>query len=160
MSEPGLYPVPDEWARRARVGADDYRRLYRQSIDQPDAFWAEQVGRLDWMVRPTRFDESSFDEANFQVRWFADGELNVSVNCLDRHLATGGEDFAIVWEPDRPEEEPVRLTYRELHARVCKVATVLKSLGVAKGDRVTIYLPMIPEAAIAMLACARIGAIH
>jgi acetyl-CoA synthetase len=160
MSEPDLYPVPDEWARRARVGADDYRRLYRQSIEQPDAFWAEQVGRLDWMVRPTRFDESSFDEANFQVRWFADGELNVSVNCLDRHLATGGDDIAIVWEPDRPEEEPVRLTYRELHARVCKVANVLKTLGVAKGDRVTIYLPMIPEAAIAMLACARIGAIH
>ncbi|WP_423141950.1 acetate--CoA ligase [Parablastomonas sp. CN1-191] len=139
-------------ARRQAVAAD------------PDAYWLKEAGRLDWTRFPTRADESSFDEADFGVRWFADGELNVSVNCLDRHLTENGDKTAIVFEGDEPGAAGAMggrtLTYCELHAEVCKMANVLTDLGVRKGDRVTIYLPMIPEAAIAMLACARIGAIH
>ena len=125
----------------------------------PEAYWLAEAGRLSWSKFPTLADESSFHEADFQVRWFADGELNLSVNCLDRHLATRGERTAIVFEGDEPGEGRV-LTYRELHGEVCRMANVLKAHGVAKGDRVTLYMPMIPEAAVAMLACARVGAIH
>ncbi len=125
----------------------------------PHAYWLNEARRLDWSQFPTLSDESSFDEANFQVRWFADGELNVSVNCVDRHLATRADRVAIVFEGDQPGEGR-SLTYRELHEEVCRFANVLKAQGAKKGDRITIYMPMIPEAAIAMLACARIGAIH
>ena len=131
-----------------------------RALGNPDAYWRSQVGRLDWTRVPTRMDESNFAEADFRVRWFADGELNVSTNCLDRHLATRGDQIALIWEPDEPGEEPRRFTYRQLHREVCRFANVLKAAGAAKGDRVTLYLPMIPEAAFAMLACARIGAIH
>jgi len=155
-----LYPVPAEWAARAKVTEESYHRLYARSLDDAHAFWLDQAKRLDWARFPTRTNESSFDEADFQVKWFADGELNVSANCLDRHLAERGDQVAIIWEPDVPSEEPRRFTYAQVHAEVCRFANVLKAQGVKKGDRVTVYLPMIPEAAFALLACARIGAIH
>ncbi|HEY0269835.1 MAG TPA: acetate--CoA ligase [Sphingomonas sp.] len=135
-------------------------RAYAASLGDPDGFWLEQARRLDWIVPPTRAGDWSFDEADFHVRWFADGQLNVSANCLDRHLATRAGQTAIIWEPDAPNEEPRRFTYAEVHGAVCRFANVLKALGVRKGDRVTVYMPMIPEAAFALLACARIGAIH
>tara|TARA_R100001224_G_scaffold33164_1_gene18572 strand:+ start:17 stop:1996 length:1980 start_codon:yes stop_codon:yes gene_type:complete len=138
----------------------DRLRAMQASIDSDaDAFWLNEAHRLDWSVFPTKADESSFDKADFGVRWFADGELNVSVNCLDRHLDTRGDQPAIVFEGDEPGEGRT-LTYRELHGQVCRFANVLKANGIGKGDRVILYMPMVPEAAIAMLACARIGAVH
>ncbi|MGE4323682.1 MAG: acetate--CoA ligase [Sphingobium sp.] len=155
-----FFPVPDDWAANAlldRQGrADDYRR----SLEDPHAYWLDRARRLDWITAPTLTDQSSFDEADFGVRWFADGELNVAANCLDRHLATRGDQIAIIWEPDSPDMPARRFTYRQVHEEVCRFANVLKDAGVRKGDRITIYLPMIPEAAFALLACARIGAIH
>jgi acetyl-CoA synthetase len=159
MSE-SLYPVPEQWARQARVDAAGYETLYGRSLADPGSFWLEQARRLDWIKRPEIAGDWSFDEADFHINWFADGKLNVAANCIDRHLKERGDSVAILWEPDEPSEEPRRFTYRELHAEVCRFANVLKGQGVAKGDRVTIYLPMIPEAAFAVLACARIGAIH
>ena len=152
-----IVPVPDNWAARA---TGDPAADYAQSLSDPDSYWRDAIQRLDWVTTPAKMDESSFDEATFGVRWFADGVLNVSANCIDRHLATRGDATAIIWEPDEPSEEPRRFTYRQLHAEVCRFANVLKSAGAKKGDRITLYLPMIPEAAFAMLACARIGAIH
>ena len=159
MSE-DLYPVPPAWAAHARIDKARYEKMYRRSLAEPEAFWLEQARRLDWLRFPTKVDESSFAAEDFGIRWFADGQLNVSANCLDRHLASRGNDLAIVWEPDDPAAEPRRITYLELYEQVCRFANVLKGAGVEKGDRVTIYLPMIPEAAMAVLACARIGAIH
>ncbi len=155
-----LYPVPATWAATARVTAESYAADYARALDDADAFWLEQAGRLDWMITPTLADQSSFDETDFGVRWFADGVLNVSVNCIDRHLAMRADQVAIVWEPDTPDAAPRHITFAGLHAEVCRFANVLKAHGVRKGDRVTLYLPMIPEAAFAMLACARIGAVH
>ncbi len=155
-----LYPVPADWAADARVTAADYARDYPRSLADPQAFWLEQAATLDWIAAPTIASESSFSEADFGIRWFSDGVLNVSVNCVDRHLATRADQVAIVWEPDSPDADPRTLTFTQLHAEVCRFANVLKANGVVKGDRVTLYLPMIPEAAVAMLACARIGAIH
>ena len=155
-----IYPVPADFAAKARIDKDGYQRLYEQSLADPDAFWARAAERLDWMKKPTRIKDTSFDLDDFRIRWFDDGELNVSVNCLDRHLAERGDKTAIVFEPDSPDTPAQNISYRELHERVCKLANALRALGIRKGDRVTIYLPMIPEAAIAMLACARIGAIH
>ena len=160
MAEQDVYPVPAAWSARARVDRERYEALYVAAKDDPDAFWLDQAKRLDWIAAPTKAGNWSFDEANFSIRWFEDGTLNVAANCLDRHLAERGDEIAIIWEPDAPTEEPRRISYRELHAEVCRFANVLKAEGVAKGDRVTIYLPMIPEAAFAVLACARIGAIH
>jgi acetyl-CoA synthetase len=155
-----LYPVPAEWARDAKVDAAGYAADYARSLADSTGYWLEQAKTLDWITPPTIADESSFAESDFGVRWFADGVLNVSANCLDRHLATRGDQVAIIWEPDSPDAEGRRITYAELHADVCRLANVLKAQGVKKGDRVTLYLPMIPEAAVAMLACTRIGAIH
>jgi acetyl-CoA synthetase len=155
-----LYPVPQDWAKRARVNADKYAQLYGRSLADPGSFWLEQARRLDWIKRPEIAGDWSFREEDFHIRWFADGKLNASANCIDRHLKTRPDQAAILWEPDEPGEEPKRFTYRQLHAEVCRFANVLKAQGVEKGDRVTIYLPMIPEAAFAVLACARIGAIH
>ncbi len=155
-----LYPVPETWATQARVDAAGYERLCAAAKDQPDAFWLEQAKRLDWVDAPQKAGDWSFDEADFHIDWFADGTLNAAANCLDRHLAERGDQVAIIWEPDVPAEEPRRFTYRELHAEVCRFANVLKANGATKGDRVTIYMPMIPEAAFAVLACARIGAVH
>jgi acetyl-CoA synthetase len=155
-----LYPVSDEWARRARVDAAGYEKLYGRSVADPGTFWLEQAKRLDWVRRPELAGDWSFDEQDFHISWFADGKLNVAANCVDRHLASRGEAIAIIWEPDDPAEAPRRFTYAQLHEEVCRFANVLKAEGVQKGDRVTIYMPMIPEAAFALLACARIGAVH
>ena len=156
---PQVHPVPPIWAAGARIDKARYEEMYRRSLEEPDAFWREQTARLDWMRPFTQVSQCSFDEADFGISWFADGTLNVSANCLDRHLAERGDDIAILWEPDSPGEGR-RISYRELHEAVCRLANGLLSLGVRRGDRVTLYLPMIPEAAISMLACARIGAIH
>ena len=158
MSE-SLYPVPSDWRARAYVNAEQYRALYEQSVRDPDGFWREQAQRVDWIKPFTKVKETSFEEADFGISWFADGTLNLSANCLDRHLAERGDQAAILWAGDDPSESRT-ITYAELHAEVCRFANVLKAQGVRRGDRVTIYLPMIPEAAMAMLACARIGAIH
>jgi acetyl-CoA synthetase len=155
-----VYPVPADWAARAKVDAETYASMYRASIVDPDGFWREHGRRVDWITPFTTVKDTSYDRADFHIRWFADGALNVAANCLDRHLADRGDQTAIIWEPDDPTAEGRRLSYRDLHREVCRAANAIKALGVGKGDRVTIYLPMIPEAAIAMLACARIGAIH
>ncbi|MHC9083566.1 acetate--CoA ligase [Luteimonas sp. RIT-PG2_3] len=155
-----IYPVPPAFAAKAGIGRDDYERLYQQSIQDPDGFWGKVAGRLDWYRTPTQIRDVSYDLKDFRIRWYADGELNASVNCLDRHLATRADKTALIWEPDSPDAEARYVSYRELHERVNKLANALRSLGVEKGDRITIYLPMIIEAAVAMLACARIGAIH
>ncbi|MDD3446062.1 MAG: acetate--CoA ligase, partial [Zavarzinia sp.] len=156
-----VYPVPSAFAARAKVTTADYEAGYRRSIEDPVGFWAEAGKRLDWITPYTAagVKDVSFGPEDVHIRWFHDGTLNVAANCLDRHLATRGDKVAILWEGDNPADSRA-ITYRELHAEVSRFANVLLSLGVAKGDRVTLYLPMIPEAAVAMLACARIGAIH
>ncbi|WP_240325550.1 acetate--CoA ligase [Sphingomonas mesophila] len=153
-------PVPDAWAASALVDRARYDEMAARAADDPDGFWREQAARLDWIRPFTTVANCSFHEADFRIEWFADGTLNLAANCLDRHLATRGDAIAIIWEPDDPEEDARRITYRELHRDVCRFANALKVQGVKRGDRVTIYLPMVPEAAVAMLACARIGAIH
>jgi acetyl-CoA synthetase len=160
MTTTDLYPVSDAWTRATHNRAS-LAALYDAAAANPVAFWLEQArATLDWNVAPTEAGDWSFDKDNFRIRWFADGRLNVAANCIDRHLATAADAVAILWEPDEPDEEPRRISYRALHAEVCRFANVLKANGVAKGDRVTIYMPMIPEAAFAILACARIGAVH
>ena len=154
-----IYPVQPAWADRAHMNRAAYAAARVSARDNPDAFWAGQAARLDWIKAPTKIKDVSFDKADFHIRWFEDGVLNVAWNCVDRHLAARGDETAIVFEGDDPSVSG-RLTYRELHREVCRMANVLKDMGVRKGDRVTIYLPMIPAAAVAMLACARIGAIH
>jgi acetyl-CoA synthetase len=154
-----LYEVPAEFAARARIRKNDYDKLYAESVADPEAFWSRMGQRIDWVRPYTKVRDVSFDARDFRIRWFYDGQLNVAWNCLDRHLAERGDKVALIHEGDDPAES-AKVTYRELHQRVCKCANALKQLGVGKGDRVTIYLPMIPEAAVAMLACARIGAIH
>ncbi|MGX0903287.1 acetyl-CoA synthetase [Roseovarius sp. MBR-79] len=142
------------------IDAETYARMYAESIRDPEGFWREQGKRIDWIKPYTKVKNASFAYDDVSIKWFEDGTLNVAANCIDRHLATRGDQTAIIWEPDSPEDEALHITYRELHAQTCRMANVLKSMGVAKGDRVVIYMPMIPEAAYAMLACARIGAIH
>jgi acetyl-CoA synthetase len=154
-----IYPVDPKIAASARIGHDDYQRMYAESVRDPEAFWGEVRKRLDWIRSPTKIKDVSFDPKDLHIRWYEDGELNVSANCLDRHLEKRGDKVAIIFEGDDPKDSR-SITYRELHAEVCKFANTLKNLGVEKGDRVAIYLPMIPEAAVAMLACARLGAIH
>jgi acetyl-CoA synthetase len=152
-----VHPVPEGF--KAKVGPDELAELHRRADQEPDAFWLDQARRLDWSRFPTQAGDWSFDEADFGIRWYADGELNLSVNCLDRHLAERGDRVALIFEPDEPGTGRT-LSYRELHAETCRFANLLKERGIRRGDRVMIYMPMIPEAAAAMLACARIGAIH
>ena len=152
-------PVPGDWKKRAYVSALDYAGRYAASVRDPDGFWKEEAGRLDWVKPFTQVSDVSFAADDLHIRWFADGALNVAANCIDRHLAKRGNQTAIIWEGDDPKDSK-RISYRQLHEEVCRFANVLKARGVQKGDRVTIYLPMIPEAAYAMLACARIGAVH
>jgi acetyl-CoA synthetase len=159
MTADAVFPVSPEWAARARLDRAGAAALHAAEQADPEAFWAEQARRLDWLRAPTDIKDVSFAADDFRIRWFADGTLNVSANCVDRHLATRADEVAVVWEGDDASEQR-RVTYRELHREVCRFANVLKAYGVARGDRVTIYLPMIPEAAYAMLACARIGAVH
>ena len=156
----GLHPVPADFAATARLKADDYRRLYEESVRDPEGFWSRIGRRLDWSRPYTKAKDTSFDVRDFHIRWFADGQLNASVNCLDRHLESRGEKTALVFEPDDPASPAQHISYRELHARVCRLANALTALGVVKGDRVTIYRPLSPAAAVAMLACARLGAVH
>jgi acetyl-CoA synthetase len=154
-----LIPVTPEWSMRALVNTARYREMYAQSISDPEGFWRAQAARIDWIKPFTKVSDVSYDAKDFHIRWYEDGVLNVSANCIDRHLAKRANQTAIIWEGDNPAESK-HITYRELHAEVCRFANVLKANGVKRGDRVTIYLPMIPEAAYAMLACTRIGAIH
>ncbi|WP_426421920.1 acetate--CoA ligase [Bradyrhizobium genosp. A] len=158
MSEK-IYDVPAEWAKRAWVDQAKYKDMYARSIADPNAFWAEQAKRIDWMHAPTKIENVSFAPGNISIKWFEDGVLNVAHNCIDRHLAKRGNQTAIIWEGDDPSQSK-HITYKELHDEVCRMANILRTRNVKKGDRVTIYLPMIPEAAFAMLACARIGAVH
>ena len=158
MSEK-MYPVPAEWAARAWVDNAKYKEMYDRSVKDPSGFWGEMGKRLDWIKPYTKVKNTSYDPHNVSIKWYEDGTLNVCYNCVDRHLKTRGDQVAIIWEGDDPTQDE-KITYKQLHERVSKFANVLKNLGVKKGDRVTIYLPMIPEAAYAMLACARIGAVH
>ena len=165
MSEHKVYKVdavkvPKEWKERAFIDKVEYEKLYEKSVEKPDKFWGKQGKRLDWIKLYTRVKNTSFEYPDISIKWFEDGTLNVAANCTDRHLKKRGKQTAIIWEPDDPNEPAKHITYRELHEKVCKLANVLVAHGVRRGDRVTIYLPMIPEAAYAMLACARIGAIH
>ncbi|MCC5869752.1 MAG: AMP-binding protein, partial [Gammaproteobacteria bacterium] len=154
-----IYPVREPFSSHAHVTRERYEQLYAQSISDNEGFWREQAARLDWLKGPEQIRDVSYALEDFRIRWYADGELNVCANCVDRHLPHKADDTAIIWEGDDPSRD-ARITYRELHERVCRFANVLKARGIGKGDRVTIYMPMIPEAAIAMLACARIGAVH
>ncbi|MFG6551268.1 acetate--CoA ligase [Sulfitobacter sp. 1A16808] len=154
------YPPSADMAARAHVDAQTYDKMYQASVTDTDGFWREQAQRIDWIKPFTQVRDVNFDLGSVSINWFADAELNVSANCIDRHLETRGDQTAIIWEPDSPEDEAKHISYRELHSATCRMANVLRDLGVGKGDRVIIYMPMIPEAAYAMLACARIGAIH
>ena len=159
MSEAKLYTVSKEWADRAFIDRAEYQAMYERSVADPDAFWREQAKRIDWLTPFTRVKNTTFDYPDVSIKWFEDGALNVSANCLDRHLEDRANQVAIIWEGDDPADAK-KITYAELHAHVSRLANVLKARGVKRGDRVTIYMPMVPEAAYAMLACARIGAIH
>ncbi|MFL5177265.1 MAG: acetate--CoA ligase [Microvirga sp.] len=158
-----LYPVSPEWARRAHIDGPQYEAMYAASVQDPEGFWYEQGGRIDWFRPFTKVKNTSFGgpgtSGEVFIRWFEDGVTNVAYNCIDRHLERRGDQVAIIWEGDDPSEQR-KITYRELHREVCRMANVLRNRGVGRGDTVTIYLPMIPEAAYAMLACARLGAIH
>ena len=154
-----IHPVTPEWAESAYLDNAAYQKMYQASIDDPEAFWAEQGKRLDWFTPYTKIKDVSFAEADLHIKWFYDGVLNVCHNCVDRHLATRANEKAIIWEGDDPADDKT-LTYQELHLAVSRFANVLKDMGVQKGDVVTLYMPMVVEASLAMLACARIGAIH
>jgi acetyl-CoA synthetase len=162
MTELAVMHAPAaDFVAKAHIDAAGYAARYAASIADPDAFWAAEARRIDWIKPPTKIKNTSFAPGNIDIRWFEDGTLNISANCIDRHLATRAYQTAILWEPDDPSKTPARhITYRALHEQVCRMANVLQAQGVKKGDRVVLYMPMIPEAAYAMLACARIGAVH
>jgi acetyl-CoA synthetase len=155
-----LIPISPEWRERAFIDHSKYEEMYARSVRDPEGFWGEQAQRIDWIRPFTTVKNVSWDPDNLFIKWFEDGSLNVSANCIDRHLPARARQTAIIWEPDDPNETPKHITYEQLHREVCRFANVLKAHNVRKGDRVTIYLPMIPEAVYAMLACARIGAVH
>lgn len=159
MSEVKVHPVTSEFAKTALLDNDGYQAMYQQSIDNPEAFWGEQGKLVDWIKPYTKVKNTSYDPGHISIKWFEDGTLNLSANCIDRHLATRADEVAIIWEGDSPEDDK-KVTYRELHEQVCRFANVLKEQGVQKGDVVSIYMPMVVEAAVAMLACTRIGAVH
>ncbi len=160
MSDIKVYPVPADFAAQANINDAQYQAMYQQSVDDPEGFWAEQADQyITWFKKWDKVLDWSFDKDDLHINWFKGAKLNVAYNCLDKHLETRGDQTAIIWEGDSPDEDR-KITYRELHAEVSKFANVLKSRGVKKGDRVSLYMPMIPEAAVAMLACTRIGAVH
>lgn len=159
MSDIHVYPVNQDIANNAHADEDKYREMYQQSVINPEGFWREHGQIVDWMTPYTKVKDTSFDTGHVDIKWFEDGELNVSANCIDRHLATRGDDVAIIWEGDDPQDD-ASITFNELHEQVCKFSNALKSQGVRKGDVVCIYMPMVAEAAVAMLACTRIGAVH
>ena len=154
-----IYAVPAEWASRAWVDEQKYQSMYKRSVEDPEGFWSDAGKRVDWIKPYTKIKNVSYGPGDVSIKWYEDGTLNVAANCIDRHLRTRGDQVAIIWEGDDPTVDE-KITYRQLHERVCKFANVMKANGVKKGDRVTVYMPMIPEAAYAMLACARIGAVH
>src|SRR5882757_8668803 len=154
-----LFPVAEEWKKRAFMTEAQYEAAYAESVRDPDGYWGKEAARLDWIRPFTKVKNVSWDPDNLFIKWFEDGALNVTANCIDRHLAKRANQTAIIWEGDDPKDSK-HITYQQLHEEVCKFANVLKARGVQKGDRVTIYMPMIPEAAYAMLACTRIGAVH
>jgi acetyl-CoA synthetase len=159
MSDVTTYPVDPQVAANSHADEATRTAMYEESVSNPEGFWAKQAEMLDWVKAPTKIKDTSFAPGNIDINWYADGELNVAANCLDRHLAEHGEEIAIIWEGDDPSESR-NITYRELHTEVCKFSNALLAQGAKKGDVVTLYMPMIPEAAVAMLACARIGAVH
>src|SRR2546425_9247075 len=154
-----IYDVPPEWKKRAFIDEAKYKEMYARSIKDPNGFWAEETKRLHWYKAPSKIKNSSFGPGNVSIKWFEDGVLNAAYNCIDRHLTKRANQTPIIWEGDDPAQSK-HITYQELHDEVCKFANILRNRNVKKGDRVTIYLPMIPEIAYATLACARIGAIH
>ncbi|MEM7060411.1 MAG: AMP-binding protein, partial [Pseudomonadota bacterium] len=154
-----LHPIPAATAARALINPQQYKDMYAASVADPEAFWADQATRLDWITAPTKIKNTTYAHPDVSIKWYEDGVLNVCANCVDRHLATRADQTAIIWEGDDPTVD-MKITYRELHEKVSKLGNVLKGMGVGKGDRVIIYMPMIPEAAYAMLACARIGAVR
>jgi acetyl-CoA synthetase len=160
MTEQQLFPVSAQAGQQALIDARQYRAMYRYSIEQPEKFWAEQGNRIDWIKPFGVIKDTSFAVDDLHIQWYRDGRLNVSVNCLDRHLVAIGDNTALIWEPDNPDESHRQISYRELHGCVCKLANGLRALGVCKGDVVILYMPQIPETIVAMLACARIGAVH
>ena len=159
MDQQPIFQPSDALAKNAHIDADGYQALYAESIADPNAFWAKHGNRIDWIKQYSQVSDVSYDAKNLHINWFADGSLNAAANCLDRHLAERGDQTAIIWEGDEPDQQR-HISYKELHEDVCKFANVLKANGAKKGDRITVYMPMIPEAAIAMLACVRIGAVH
>ncbi|MDA9591904.1 acetate--CoA ligase [Pelagibacteraceae bacterium] len=159
MSENKIFKVDEEWSKNALINADQYESDYSNSFANNEEFWKEQGNRIDWITPYTKVKDVSYQQKDFKIKWYYDGELNASANCIDRHLATKANQTAIIWEGDDPSQSKY-ITYKELHEEVCRLANGLKSLGAKKGDRITIYMPMIPEATYAMLACSRIGAIH
>src|SRR5690606_37555963 len=159
MSNGQIYPVSSDFARQAWANEETYERMYQESIENPEEFWRQHGTRIDWMKPYTKVKDVDFSRDNLQIRWFYDGTLNASVSCLDRHLPERAQQTAIIWEGDDPGTD-AHITYQDLFERVCRFANALRAQGVGKGDVVTIYMPMIPEVAVAMLACARIGAIH
>ena len=159
MDQQPIFQPSDALAKNAHIDADGYQALYAESIADPNAFWAKHGNRIDWIKPYSQVSDVSYDVKNLHIKWFADGSLNAAANCLDRHLAERGDQTAIIWEGDEPDQQR-HISYKELHEDVCKFANVLKANGAKKGDRITVYMPMIPEAAIAMLACVRIGAVH
>ncbi len=160
MTDQTTYPPSAEMAANAHVDGAKYDEMYAASMSDPEAFWREQGQRIDWITPYSDIKDVDYTLGQVSIKWYSDGQLNVSANCIDRHLETRGDQTAIIWEPDNPDDAPQHITYKELHANTCKMANILRDMGIGKGDRVVIYLPMIPEAAYAMLACARIGAIH
>ncbi|MCY4033661.1 MAG: AMP-binding protein, partial [Hyphomicrobiales bacterium] len=158
-SKTSYFPVPDRWAQRAWIDKKGYEALYRESIDDPDGFWRREGKCIDWIKPYEKVCNASYAPGAVDIRWYEDGILNACVNCVDRHLDTRGDQVAIIWEGDDPGNDR-KITYRELYEDVCRMANALKNMGVKRGDRVVLYMPMIPEAGYAMLACARIGAIH
>ncbi|OZG73767.1 acetate--CoA ligase [Hahella sp. CCB-MM4] len=159
MSTHAKHPVPQEIAKQAWADDATYQRMYQESVENPDGFWRQHATRIDWIKPYTQVKDVSYDQSDLHIKWFYDGTLNASYNCLDRHLPQRADQTAIIWEGDEPDQDAT-ITYQELYDQVCKCANALKEMGVRKGDVVTIYMPMIPEASVAMLACARIGAPH
>jgi acetyl-CoA synthetase len=159
LNENIKFPVPEDYAKTTLINAERYTAMYKASIESPEQFWREQAERIDWIVPFTKIDDVSWDRDDLHIRWFEDGILNASANCIDRHLPERADDTAIIWEGDDPTVDS-RISFKQLYEHVCRMANSLKKMGVKKGDRVTLYMPMVPEAAYAMLACARIGAVH
>ena len=157
--EDKIYPVTDAAAKMAHIDRAAYEKMYAESVADPDGFWMREGKRIDWIKPYSKAGNWTYDYPDVSIKWFEDGTLNVSANCIDRHLATRGDQTAIIWEGDDPADDE-HITYNQLHERVCRLSNAMKGLGVKKGDRVTLYMPMIPEAAYAMLACCRIGAVH